>query len=69
MGGRNSKKVELKSIECYDPATNAWTLLDGEGGTIKKRWGAASVELGMDFLRVDSRLRDEIVTIWKTKSF
>ena len=48
MGGRNSKKVELKSIECYDPATNAWTLLDGEGGTIKKRWGAASVELGQD---------------------
>ena len=53
MGGRNSNKVELKSVECYDPARNSWTLLDGaKGGTIKKRWGAASVEFGQDNILV-----------------
>ena len=48
MGGRNANKVELKSMEYYDPVTNKWTLLDGDGGTIKKRWGAAAVEFGQD---------------------
>ena len=28
FGGRNSKKVELKSAEVYDPLTNEWTLLE-----------------------------------------
>ena len=41
MGGRNSKKVELKSVECYDPVTNCWTLMDD--GLRKKRWAAAAV--------------------------
>ena len=51
MGGRNSKKVELKSVECYDPATNSWTLLDQESSSLrKKRWAAAAVAFGEDSL-------------------
>lgn len=48
MGGRNSKKVELKSVECYDPVTNSWILL--EDGLRKKRWSAAAVPFGQDNL-------------------
>jgi hypothetical protein len=48
MGGRNSKKVELKSVECYDPVTHSWTLLGA--GLRKKRWAAAAVPFGQDNL-------------------
>ena len=34
FGGRNSKKVELKSVECFDPETATWTLLP-EGMKVK----------------------------------
>ena len=27
MGGRNSNKVELKSVERYEPDTNTWTMV------------------------------------------
>ena len=35
FGGRNSKKVELKSAEVYDPQTNKWTLLE-EGMKVRQ---------------------------------
>lgn len=47
MGGRNSKKVELKSVEVYDPETETWTLED-TGGLCKKRWASASVPFRND---------------------
>ena len=50
MGGRNSKKVELKSVEYFDPLTNVWTLL--EDGLKKKRAAAASVAFREDELLV-----------------
>ena len=36
MGGRNSNKVELMSVERYDPATDTWTLVKEMK---RKRWG------------------------------
>ena len=50
MGGKNSKKVELKSCEVFDPLTNSWTLL--EDGLKKKRAAAASVAFREDELLV-----------------
>ena len=35
FGGRNSKKVELKSVEVFDPETNSWSLMD-EGMKVLK---------------------------------
>ncbi len=49
MGGRNSKKVELKSMEVYDPNTDSWTLIeDLDYGLCKKRWASAAVPHGLD---------------------
>jgi hypothetical protein len=50
IGGRNSKKVELKSVECYDPLNNTWTLLDDSvvGSLRKKRWASAAVAFRED---------------------
>lgn len=51
MGGRNSKKVELKSVECYDPLTNLWTLWDTDSYSLrKKRWASAAVPFAQDNL-------------------
>ena len=36
MGGRNSNKVELMSVEKYDPDSDSWTLVKEMK---RKRWG------------------------------
>lgn len=46
FGGRNSRKIELKSVEFYDPVTNTWTLL--ENGMKRKRWSEAALLFGKE---------------------
>ena len=40
MGGRNSNKVELMSVERYDPLTGSWEMVKDMH---RKRWSPAAV--------------------------
>ena len=52
MGGRNSNKVELMSVEKFDPATNSWTMVKEMK---KKRWGGGGAVLHQRVVVVGGR--------------
>merc|ERR1712117_807878 len=52
MGGRNSNKVELMSVEKYNPTTSTWTMVKEMK---RKRWGGGGAVLHQRLVVVGGR--------------